>query len=272
MGTGPQQRAVLLYRGKSRYRGGRQSHGVRIASTSGRQSLGGEVRGSSCRDQSVPGGRHSIVPPRWGVGPNLSPTVSGRYLSFSKREYIALLRAQNIGAHEIERRLGRAPSTISREVRRNASTRTYRLEYRASTAQWLAARRNRHLKPAKMVTNERLRDYLKGRLAGVIRTLDGVVVPGPAALAWKGRNKPHSQDRHWTNAWSPEQISRRPPVVFPMMGRCGSATRRSTRLSTSRVVELSSASSSAACAPGVRCACHVRARASGLAVTLLPTS
>jgi IS30 family transposase len=71
---------------------------------------------------------------------SLAP-VSGRYLSFSEREEIAIMRAQRAGVREIARRLGRAPSTISRELRRNASTRTYRLEYRATTAHWHAERR-----------------------------------------------------------------------------------------------------------------------------------
>src|ERR1019366_7498615 len=43
----------------------------------------------------------------------------------------------------------------------------------------------------------------------------GTVVPGPAAPAGNGRNKPHRQDRRWANAWSPEQISRRLRVDFP---------------------------------------------------------
>jgi IS30 family transposase len=46
---------------------------------------------------------------------------SGRYLSFVEREEIALLRAQRFGVCEIARRLGRSPSTISRELRRNAA-------------------------------------------------------------------------------------------------------------------------------------------------------
>jgi IS30 family transposase len=54
--------------------------------------------------------------------------LSGRYLSFGEREEIAILRAQQHGVREIARRVGRSPSTISRELRRNASTRTYRLE------------------------------------------------------------------------------------------------------------------------------------------------
>jgi IS30 family transposase len=64
--------------------------------------------------------------------------LSGRYLCFEEREEIALLRVQGVGVREIARRLGRAPSTISRELRRNAATRGGKLEYRASVAQWKA--------------------------------------------------------------------------------------------------------------------------------------
>ncbi len=44
---------------------------------------------------------------------------------------------------------------------------------------------------------------------------DGVVVAGPVVPAWKGRNKPRRQDRQWSTAWSPEQISHRLPLEFP---------------------------------------------------------
>ena len=47
-----------------------------------------------------------------------------RYLSFAEREEIAILRAQGAGVREIARRLRRAPSTVSRELRRNAATRS----------------------------------------------------------------------------------------------------------------------------------------------------
>lgn len=69
------------------------------------------------------------------MNPCLPPTVSGRYLSFSEREDIALLKAEGHGVREIARRVGRDPSTISRELRRNASTRTWKLEYKPSIAQ-----------------------------------------------------------------------------------------------------------------------------------------
>jgi len=60
--------------------------------------------------------------------------LSGRYLSFIEREEIAILHAQRCSVREIARRLERSPSTISREVRRNAGTRSGNLEYRASIA------------------------------------------------------------------------------------------------------------------------------------------
>src|SRR4051812_37343432 len=88
-------------------------------------------------DAAVIAGVSSPVAFRWfrhagGVNPGLPATVSGRYLSFSEREDIALARAQGMGVREIARQLGRDPSTISRELRRNASTRTYRLDYKAA--------------------------------------------------------------------------------------------------------------------------------------------
>jgi IS30 family transposase len=49
-------------------------------------------------------------------------------LSFGEREEIALLRVGGVGVREIAGRLGRSPSTISRELRRDAATRSGRLE------------------------------------------------------------------------------------------------------------------------------------------------
>jgi IS30 family transposase len=140
--------------------------------------------------------------------------VSGRYLSFVEREEIALLRAQGMGVREIARRIGRAPSTISRELRRNAATRGGRLEYRASVAQWKAELMARRPKTAKLVSNPRLREYVQQRLSGQICRPDGTVVPGPAIRPWNGRKKPLRQDRRWASAWSPEQISGRLRLDF----------------------------------------------------------
>ena len=86
-----------------------------------------------------------------------SKPLSGRSLSFTEREELALWRAQGHGVREIARRLGRAPSTISRELRRNAATRGGGLEYRATAAQWHADRSARRPKPAKLAVNAVLR-------------------------------------------------------------------------------------------------------------------
>ncbi|THJ66781.1 IS30 family transposase [Arthrobacter echini] len=140
---------------------------------------------------------------------------SGRYLSFAEREEIAVLRAQDVGVREIARRIGRDPGTISRELRRNAATRGGKPVYRALVAQWKAQQAAKRPKTAKLVGNERLREYVQERLAGSLRRTDGSIIAGPATPRWKGLNKPHRADRRWSIAWSPEQISHRLRVDFP---------------------------------------------------------
>jgi len=139
---------------------------------------------------------------------------SGRYLSFTEREEIALRHAQQQGVREIARHLGRHPSTISRELRRNAATRSHTFDYRATAAQWHADRAARRPKTAKLVMNETLRTYVQDRLAGLIAAPGGEVIPGPR-VAWKGRRHGPRQHRRWARAWSPEQIAERLPLDFP---------------------------------------------------------
>ena len=105
--------------------------------------------------------------------------LSGRYLSFTEREEIALLRVQGHGVRHIARTLNRASSTISRELRRNAATRGGNLEYRATNAQWHADRSAKRPKTPKLATNEVLCCYVQDRLAGLITRLDGIAVEGP---------------------------------------------------------------------------------------------
>ncbi len=143
-----------------------------------------------------------------------SVPLSGRYLSFTEREEIAILRAQDVGVREIARRLGRSASTISRELCRNAATRGGRLENRATTAQWHADRRAERPKVAKLAANERLHDYVQQRLEGKITRPDGTAVAGPD-VRWVGRRHGPRQDRRWARSWSPEQISNRLRVDFP---------------------------------------------------------
>lgn len=139
---------------------------------------------------------------------------SGRYLSFAEREEIALLRAQGCGVREIALKISRSPSTISRELRRNAATRGGNLDYRATTAHWHADRRAKRPKVSKLATNEALREYVQDRLAGLLRASDGRQLAGPA-YKWNGRRHGRRQDRRWATSWSPEQISKRLQLDFP---------------------------------------------------------
>ena len=144
---------------------------------------------------------------------SLSP-LSGRYLSLKEREEIAILKAKGWGVRQIGRQLNRSPSTISRELRRNAATRTDSAGYRAVNAQWHADRRARRPKVAKLAQNDKLRDYVQDRLAGRIAKPSGELVAGPE-VPWIGRRHGRRADRRWARAWSPEQIANRLVVDFP---------------------------------------------------------
>jgi IS30 family transposase len=179
--------------------------------------------GRASEDAAVAAGVSPAVGTRWfreagGMPPatlaRSSEPPSGRYLSFAEREEIALYRAQGGGVREIARRLGRAASTISRELRRNAATRGGGLAYRATTAQWHAERAARRPKPAKLAINAALRKYVQDRLAGVVVAPSGAAVSGPL-VRWKGRRHGRRRDRRWAVAWSPEQIARRLRLDFP---------------------------------------------------------
>jgi IS30 family transposase len=143
-----------------------------------------------------------------------SKPLSGRYLSFAEREELAILHAQSAGVREIARQMGRSASTISRELRRNAATRSGGLDYRATTAQWHAERAARRPKSAKLAVNVALRSYVQDRLAGLVVTASGAAVPGPT-VSWKGRRHGPRKDRRWASAWSPQQIAHRLQLDFP---------------------------------------------------------
>ena len=177
------------------------------------------AEGASSEQAAAAAGVSGPVGVRWFREGGGMPTVSlvapsARYLCFGEREEIALLRAEGKGVREIARCLGRSPSTISRELRRNAATRAGRMDYRASVAQWHAEQRAKRPKTAKMVANERLREYVQERLAGEVQRPDGTRLSGPQ-VAWKGRRHGRRKDRRWGRAWSPEQISGRLALDFP---------------------------------------------------------
>ena len=157
--------------------------------------------------------------PRWfrqagGIAPTNLGSTSGRYLSFTEREEISLLHAQQLGVREIARRLERSPSTISRELRRNAATRCGKLQYRATVAQWKAERAAERPKVTKLANNDKLRAYVQERLGATILDARGKPLPGPQ-VPWNGRRHGRRADRRWGKGWSPEQISQRLRFEFP---------------------------------------------------------
>ena len=181
------------------------------------------AQGYSSEDAAAIAGVSQPVGGRWfrqcgGMPPShlapSAPEPTGRYLSFAEREQIALARARGDGVRAIARLLGRSASTISRELRRNAATRGGGFEYRAHTAQWHADRAAMRPKPAKLVTNPALRQYVQDRLAGNIATPGGKTLAGPQ-VQWKGRRHGRRQSRRWSRAWSPEQIANRLLIDFP---------------------------------------------------------
>ncbi len=181
------------------------------------------AEGLSSEDAAMEVGVSQPVGSRWfrmagGMAPShlsrSSGPLLGQRLSFADREEIALLRMQGMGVRDVARRLGRAASTVSRELRRNAATRGGNLDYRATTAQWHAERAARRPKRAKLAKNAALRTYVQERLSGAVAIPDGGAVAGPM-VAWKGRRHGPRKARRWAKAWSPEQISRRLRHDFP---------------------------------------------------------
>jgi transposase len=200
----------------------------------------------------------------------LSP-ISGRYLSFAEREEIGLLSYHGVGVREIARRIGRNPSTVSRELTRNAATRGARLEYRASVAQWKAELVAKRPKPSKLVTNPRLHHYVQTVWRAMFATLTAVLFPD---LGKRRSRAETSRTAVIVNGLMVGHQNRFPSgcrPTFRMTNLCASLTKPFTRLSISRVEGLSNASWLAVCTLGVRYAYRGLGRKPRLGRTLART-
>lgn len=126
-------------------------------------------RGLSYRDAAAAAGVSRQTGGRWIVQGGGMPMIelsppSGRYLSFTEREQIALGLAAGLNQAQIARHLGRPPCTVSREIARNRSAQPG-WRYRASTAQVRADQAARRPKPAKLAVNAQLRRRVQAGLA-----------------------------------------------------------------------------------------------------------
>ncbi len=88
--------------------------------------------------------------------------ISSRYLSEDERVRIADLRRQKLGVRAIAEALGRSPSTIGRELRRNVEEPGG--TYRPLGAQRLAAARRRRPRAGRLVSDPLLRAFVAERL------------------------------------------------------------------------------------------------------------
>ncbi len=159
--------------------------------------------------------------------------LSGRYLSLAEREEIALLKVQGHSIREIGRRLGRAASTVSRELRRNAATRGGGLDYRATTAQWHADRSARRPEPTKLAPNVALRTYVEERLAGRVVAPSGACIAGPpfgGTAAGMAGERIGDGPKHGALSRLPDACR----STSRTTRRCASATKPSIRLSSFR--------------------------------------
>jgi IS30 family transposase len=92
----------------------------------------------------------------------LERPISSRFLTLEERERLHDLRRRGHSVRAVARELGRAPSTISREIHRNATSPLGYMPYGAHRA--AAARRTRP-KHCKLQAPGPLRDYVAGELA-----------------------------------------------------------------------------------------------------------
>jgi IS30 family transposase len=124
-------------------------------------------RGEFITDAAAEAGTYRKMGARWlaaagGVRPRRGRNLKGRCLTLAQREEIAIARARGDTIRAIAASIGRSPSTVSRELRRN---RDGLGRYRATTAHALAYERASRPKPAKLATNLVLRGIVEDDLA-----------------------------------------------------------------------------------------------------------
>lgn len=107
-----------------------------------------------------PGSIHALVAAGGGIAPRQRKR-SASQLTQQEREEVSRGLAANMSARSIAEQLGRAPSTISREINRNGG----RHAYRAGSAEQRACEQARRPKPCLLARNKRLKRTVADKLA-----------------------------------------------------------------------------------------------------------
>ena len=125
------------------------------------------ARGEFITDAAAEAGTYRRKGAGWlaaagGVRPRRGRDLKRRCLTLTEREEIAMGRARGDSVRKVAEVIGRSPSTVSRELRRNSDGLG---RYRATSAHALAYDRASRPKPAKLLTNLVLRGMVEADLA-----------------------------------------------------------------------------------------------------------
>ena len=125
------------------------------------------ARGEFITDAAAEAGTYRRKGAGWlaaagGVRPRRGRDLNRRCLTLTEREEIAMGRARGDSVRKVAEVIGRSPSTVSRELRRNSDGLG---RYRATSAHALAYHRASRPKPGKLRTNLRLRGMVEADLA-----------------------------------------------------------------------------------------------------------
>ena len=218
--------------------------------------------GWSSEDAGVAVGVSVTCGSRWfgrfgGVNPKLQEPQGRKRprLSLDEREQIMIGTSQGESIRSIADRLGRAPSTIMREIANNGAARglagRYRAKYRfgARQAGW-DAKSGYSARIAQRRSEERARRPKAGKLARCPALRDRV-----QALL--------------TKKYSPEQIAGELAKIYPDRPEMQVSHETSTRRSTCKDAASCAANWPSACAPDARCANPVDGPAQVMVVAAL---
>ena len=114
---------------------------------------------SSRKLGTKPGSIHGVLSARGGIAPDARRRRE-QALSLSEREEISRGLLVDASIRSIARQIKRAPSTVSREIKRNGG----RERYRATNAEWRADKCARRPKACKLATRRSLQRLVASRL------------------------------------------------------------------------------------------------------------